>query len=200
MEDKVMDNTREVVPNFEKEIDAIFAERREAAYNAIEDLMEISFAGLGKYFLDLKNKLQVPLVIERSAGGIPADILNKILAAADDDIPEWLAIGADGNKFRYMMAFLDYSRMKKAESQRISPNAFSKWDFVADEALLEEYGSMASSSEPVSWELLAKRMGRSVNAIKLRLEHLGVDLQPQDVGKSRFNAIRRPIAERDGAA
>ena len=64
------------------------------------------------------------------------------------------------------------------------PRAFTKWVAEEDQTLLAQYQDATAQGQKVNWGALAGRFGRNVNAIKLRLEHLGVNLGP-DAGQPR---------------
>ena len=104
---------------------------------------------------------------------------------------ECLALGVIGDRIQLLKEFLDFNSLQMEDFRRRFPNAFKKWTKEEDAMLLESYQlelEDATHNEGVDWDFLAFDLGRNVNAIKLRLEKLGVDLG-SEAGRPRRQRV-----------
>lgn len=162
----------------EARIQAILDEQRAQAHDALDDLMYESFLEIGAL-------LSAPDTPARAVAGLSPRTLQLIRQHHDaGDLAEWLAAGAGGTKSICISQFLNLNALQMQELRARFPRAFTKWAAEEDQTLLAQYQDATAQGQKVNWGALAGRFGRNVNAIKLRLEHLGVNLGP-DAGHSR---------------
>ncbi len=162
----------------EARIQTILDEQRAQAHDALDDLMYESFLEIGAL-------LSAPDTPARAVAGLSPRTLQLIRQHHDaGDLAEWLAAGAGGTKSICISQFLNLNALQMQELRARFPRAFTKWAAEEDQALLAQYQDATAQGQKVNWGALAGRFGRNVNAIKLRLEHLGVNLGP-DAGHSR---------------
>ena len=162
----------------EARIQAILDEQRAQAHDALDDLMYESFLEIGAL-------LSAPDTPARAVAGLSPRTLQLIRQHHDaGDLAEWLAAGAGGAKCICISQFLNLNALQMQELRARFPRAFTKWAAEEDQTLLAQYQDATAQGQKVNWGALAGRFGRNVNAIKLRLEHLGVNLGP-DAGHSR---------------
>ena len=162
----------------EARIQTILDEQRAQAHDALDDLMYESFLEIGAL-------LSAPDTPARAVAGLSPRTLQLIRQHHDaGDLAEWLAAGAGGTKSICISQFLNLNALQMQELRARFPRAFTKWAAEEDQTLLAQYQDATAQGQKVNWGALAGRFGRNVNAIKLRLEHLGVNLGP-DAGRSR---------------
>ena len=162
----------------EARIQTILDEQRAQAHDALDDLMYESFLEIGAL-------LSAPDTPARAVAGLSPRTLQLIRQHHDaGDLAEWLAAGAGGTKSICISQFLNLNALQMQELRARFPRAFTKWAAEEDQTLLAQYQDATTQGQKVNWGALAGRFGRNVNALKLRLEHLGVDLGP-DAGHSR---------------
>ena len=162
----------------EARIQTILDEQRAQAHDALDDLMYESFLEIGAL-------LSAPDTPARAVAGLSPRTLQLIRQHHDaGDLAEWLTTGAGGNKSTCISQFLNLNALQMQELRARFPRAFTKWAAEEDQTLLAQYQDATTQGQKVNWGALAGRFGRNVNAIKLRLEHLGVDLGP-DAGQPR---------------
>ena len=162
----------------EARIQTILDEQRAQAHDALDDLMYESFLEIGAL-------LSAPDTPARAVAGLSPRTLQLIRQHHDaGDLAEWLAAGAGGTKSICISQFLNLNALQMQELRARFPRAFTKWAAEEDQTLLAQYQDATAQGQKVNWGALAGRFGRNVNAIKLRLEHLGVNLGP-DAGLSR---------------
>lgn len=162
----------------EARIQTILDEQRAQAHDALDDLMYESFLEIGAL-------LSAPDTPARAVAGLSPRTLQLIRQHHDaGDLAEWLAAGAGGTKSICISQFLNLNALQMQELRARFPRAFTKWAAEEDQTLLAQYQDATAQGQKVNWGALAGRFGRNVNAIKLRLEHLGVNLGP-DAGHSR---------------
>lgn len=165
-------------------IQGILDEHRSMAYIALDDLMYEAFQKLGKALAETGN-LDASETSGRRQYGFSDFALRQIRQHTEaGDLTDWLAAGADGDKMLYLRDFLNLSKLESDEFRRRYPRAFTKWTPDQDEALLAAYRVIVDGGGRVQWREFSRRFERNPNAIKLRLEHLGVDLGA-DAGHSR---------------
>ena len=116
------------------------------------------------------------------------ELMEPVSALIDDagDLAEWLTSGAAGNKITCISQFLNLNAMQMQELRVRFPRAFMKWTDDEDRALLSLYQEATAQGKKVGWGELARTFGRNTNALRLRLEHLGVDLG-DEAGQPRRN-------------
>jgi hypothetical protein len=172
----------------EARIRSILEESRTLAYSALDDLMYEAFLDVGHALsgvgesdpADASDPASIPSVC-----GLSARSLRQIKSHFDDgNLAEWLAAGTDGDKTFYLRDFLNLNSLEMKEFRKRHPNAFSRWTAEQDKSLLSDYQKYTDSCGRVPWDILSSVYGRNVNALKLRLEKLGVDLGAE-AGRSR---------------
>ena len=169
-------------PSVETRISAILDEHRALAHDTLDDLMHESFLEIGALLSTPAEGAAAP---ERAVGGLSPRTLQLIRQHHDaGDLAEWLTTGAGGNKSTCISQFLNLNALQMQELRARFPRAFTKWAAEEDQTLLAQYQDATAQGQKVNWGALAGRFGRNVNALKLRLEHLGVDLGP-DAGRPR---------------
>ncbi len=173
-------------------IQEVLDEHRSLAHGALDDLMYEAFLEIGRILntpdSDAPGEAQAgslaPAPIQ-AVSGMSAFALRQIQHhAAAGDLADWLAGGADKDKCLYLRDFLNLGKLQAEELRQRYPKAFTKWTDDQDQALLAEYQRAAEGGRRVDWKKLSEPFGRNVNAIKLRLERLGVDLGAE-AGHSR---------------
>jgi len=175
---------------WEARIQEVLDEHRSLAHGALDDLMYEAFLEIGRILntpedaADGSQAVGAP-VPGHSVGGLSTFALRQIQHhAAAGDLADWLAGGADKDKCLYLRDFLNLGKLQAEELRLRYPKAFTKWTDDQDQALLAEYRQAAEGGKSVNWRQLSEPFGRNVNAIKLRLEHLGVNLGAE-AGRSR---------------
>lgn len=162
----------------------MMAPHRSIAYDAVTDIMLEAFEELSDFLNDKGLSGAEGWTFNRQAGGFRPEQIEKIYEMGKAGEPVvWLSGLTEGERFALMMAFMDWDRLRMKEFRNRYPRSFTKWEPAEDEALLEMYPNRAS------WRELSSRFGRNVNAVKLRLQHLGVDLGAE-AGRARY--LRRP--------
>ena len=162
----------------------MMAPHRSIAYDAVTDIMLEAFEELSDYLNDEHLSGAEGWTFNRQVCGFRPEQMEKIYEMAKSGEPVvWLTGLTEGEKFALMMAFMDWDRLRMKEFRNRYPRSFTKWEPAEDEALLEMY------PQRTSWRELSSHFGRNVNAVKLRLQHLGVDLGAE-AGRARY--LRRP--------
>ena len=150
------------------------------AHEALDDLMYETFLEIGEV---LAESEEVP---GKAVGGLSSFALRQIRQHAQTgDLAEWLASGADGDKSLYLRDFLNLGKLQMTELKSRYPRAFTKWTPEEDEGLLARYQKESEGGRRVPWGRMATDLGRNPNALRLRLEHLGIDLGPE-AGRPRL--------------
>lgn len=161
----------EKVMDLEKRMAAVLDVQRCMIYETVEDVMSETFCEIGQMFMTQEKVQGCDLTFKKSLCGLPVDVLKDIRQhAIDDDIPEWIAMGAEGKRARLLMSFLDTNRLSAEDFKAKFPMAYAKWTDEDDSTLKKMW------SEGQSWASMSGVLQRNVNALKLRLEKLGVDL------------------------
>ena len=170
----------------EARIQTILDEQRAQAHDALDDLMYESFLEIGALLSAPAGGSAAPEAAPaRAVAGLSPRTLQLIRQHHDaGDLAEWLAAGAGGTKSICISQFLNLNALQMQELRARFPRAFTKWAAEEDQTLLAQYQDATAQGQKVNWGALAGRFGRNVNAIKLRLEHLGVNLGP-DAGQPR---------------
>jgi hypothetical protein len=162
----------------------MMAPHRSIAYDAVTDIMLEAFEELSDFLNDEHLSGVEGWTFNRQVCGFRPEQMEKIYELAKSVDPVlWLSGLTEGEKFALMMAFMDWDRLRMKEFRTRYPRSFTKWEPAEDEALLEMY------PQRTSWRELSSHFGRNVNAVKLRLQHLGVDLGAE-AGRARY--LRRP--------
>ena len=157
----------------------IMDDYRSFAYGAVEDMMLAAFLKIGRLFSD---ETEIP---EEPVHGLSPFVLQKIREHADEgNLEEWLRAGDSGEKAQCLLDFLNVSRLQMKSLRARFPRAYTKWSKEDDAALLDEYRRQSETGLPIRWGELSGRFGRNPNALRLRLEHLGEDLEA-DASRSR---------------
>ena len=173
----------------ETRIQEVLDEHRSLAHGALDDLMYEAFLEIGRILSTPEGEAggegQPVSTPAQSVGGMSAYALRQIQHhTAAVDLADWLAGGADKDKCLYLRDFLNLGKLQAEELRMRYPKAFTKWTDDQDQALLASYRQAAEGGKSVNWRQLSEPFGRNVNAIKLRLEHLGVALGAE-AGHSR---------------
>ena len=173
----------------EARIQEVLDEHRSLAHGALDDLMYEAFLEIGRILSTPEGEAggegQPVSIPAQSVGGMSAYALRQIQHhTAAGDLADWLAGGADKDKCLYLRDFLNLGKLQAEELRMRYPKAFTKWTDDQDQALLASYRQAAEGGKSVNWRQLSEPFGRNVNAIKLRLEHLGVALGAE-AGHSR---------------
>ena len=173
-------------PSVETRISAILDEHRALAHDTLDDLMHEAFLEIGALLSAPAGGSAAPEAAPaRAVAGLSPRTLQLIRQHHDaGDLAEWLTTGAGGNKSTCISQFLNLNALQMQELRARFPRAFTKWAAEEDQTLLAQYQDATAQDQKVNWGALAGRFGRNVNAIKLRLEHLGVNLGP-DAGQPR---------------
>ena len=174
-------------PSREARIQAILNEQRALAHDALDDLMHEAFLEIGA-LLSAPDGAGAPAAAPAHAvAGLSSRTLQMIRQHHDaGDLAEWLTSGAEGNKSTCISQFLNLNAMQMQELRVRFPRAFMKWTDDEDRALLSLYQEATAQGKKVGWGELARTFGRNTNALRLRLEHLGVDLG-DEAGQPRRN-------------
>lgn len=174
----------------EARIQEVLDEHRSLAHGALDDLMYEAFLEIGRILNTPEEaagesqagSVPVPTL---PVGGLSAFALRQIQHhAAAGDLADWLAGGADKDKCLYLRDFLNLGKLQAEELRLRYPKAFTKWTDDQDQALLAQYRQATEGGRSVNWRQFSEPFGRNVNAIKLRLERLGINLGAE-AGHSR---------------
>ena len=162
----------------------VLAPHRSVAYDAVTDIMLEALEEVAGLLDDKEVAGEDGWSFNRSVCGFKPEQLEKISTMGKAGGPAvWLSCLTEGEKMAMMMAFMDWDRLRMQEFRSKYPKSFMKWEPDEEEALLEMY------AHKPSWRALSSHFGRNINAIKLRLQHLGVDLGAE-AGRARY--LRRP--------
>ena len=172
------------VSEHRKELAACANFWRETAYRDVCGQMADCLINLGRIMSVIEEGEMDILTIDRPVAGFTTTMLKRIKEAYDDgQIEDWLESVSEGEKAELLMAFLNFDHLKMENFKSRYPNAFRKWTEDEDSELLEAYNS---SPDKIRWDTLSKRFGRNANALKLRLEKLGIELGV-DSGRPRYS-------------
>lgn len=166
-------------------LEAILAPHRSIALDALTDIMIESLEDVARFLNADENAGLDGWEFDRDACGFRQEQLEKVfLSGGGDRLLHWVAGMQEQDRLSLLMAFLNWDRLRMNDFRAKYPNSFLKWAPADDEALLEMYKSGSS------WRTLSDHFGRNVNAIKLRLQRLGIDLGTE-AGRPRFP--QRPV-------
>lgn len=165
--------------DLEKRMAAVLEVQRCMIYETVEDVIMETFYEIGQLMMTQEKIQGASLNFKKSMCGLPVDVLKDLRKhACEEDIPEWVASGAEGKRARLMLSFLDTNRLSQEDFRSKFPKAYTKWSDEEDITLMKMW------SEGQSWPSMSGVLQRNVNALKLRLEKLGVDLG-KDAGVPR---------------
>ena len=160
---------------------------RAIARETIESLMQEAFEEIGRILEGEDGEPAPELPVNKPLHGLsPATLAQISQHHSLFDLADWLAEGADGQMPRLLSEFLELDRLRREDFRRRFPRAFHKWTPEEDAWLLKEYEMASSLAGRIPWDDLADRCHRNPNALKLRLERLGVALRPEDSGRARY--------------
>ena len=181
-------NSLPATPTREARIQSILDEQRALAHDALDDLMHEAFLEIGTLLSTPVADTGAPEATpDRSVGGLSPRTLQLIRQHhGAGDLAEWLTTGAGGTKSICISQFLNLNALQMQELRSRDPRAFLKWTDEEDKALLSQYQETTAQGARTDWGALARQFGRNANALRLRLEHLGVDLGPE-AGQPRRN-------------
>ena len=158
----------------------VLAPHRSVAYDAVTDIMLDALTELSEYLNGVGEEAGDGLLFDRPVCGFRPEQLEKVCAMGKENkLVSWMSVLPEVERMALMMSFLDWDRLRLQEFRQKYPKSFTKWEADEDEALLEMY------PKKKSWRELSSHFGRNVNAVKLRLQHLGVDLGAE-AGRARF--------------
>ncbi|MCR5350905.1 MAG: hypothetical protein K6E35_00210 [Bacteroidales bacterium] len=165
-------------PPCEARIQEILDEQRTLAHDTLDDLMHEAFLEIGEVLAVPQDATGTPPALpDKAIRGLSVQAMQQIRQHySDGDLTEWLTSGADGNKIRYLYQFLNFSALQMQEFRVRFPRAFQKWTEEEDNALLAQYRQDTEEGRRVPWGRLSAHFGRNPNALRLRLEHLGIEL------------------------
>ena len=155
----------------------ILSPLRSAAVDAVEDLMTEAFIQVGALLLCTSREAGRALSFDRQACGLSSYLLKQIYDhAAAGTLEDWLVADAAKDRYRKVSDFLDMYRMQREDLRIRFPRAFQKWTPEEDAELLRPYHAATDGGRKVRWREFVQPFGRNENAVKLRLERLGIDL------------------------
>lgn len=156
---------------------------RDSAYKSVCGTMADCFENLGMVFNDLEGEEDERIVFDRPVSGIPPELMYEIKEKyIAGTIESWIESMNVQEKAMTMMRFMNFDHFRMEDFKKRYPNAWRKWTEEEDTALLEAY---RSSGEKISWKGLSEKFSRNVNAIKIRLEKLGIELG-DNAGRKRY--------------
>ena len=161
-------------------LENVLAPHRSIAQDALTDIMIEALDELAEYFNTDESIDSDGWEFDRDVCGFRHEQLEKVfLNGGGERLLHWVAGMQEQERLSLLMAFLNWDRLRMNDFRAKYPNSFLKWAPADDEALLEMYKS------GVSWRTLSDHFGRNVNAIKLRLQRLGIDLGAE-AGRPHF--------------
>lgn len=168
-------------------IEAFLASQRSIAYDALTDILMDSLTAVAETLDTELTPEYEGWEFDRAVCGFRPEQMEMLVKnGSPERLLRWFSVLSEQEKMALLIPFLDWDRLRMSEFRTRYPNSFLKWSAADDETLLEMYGTGSS------WQTLSGHFGRNVNAVKLRLQHLGIDLGP-DSARPRFPR-RRPAA------
>ena len=180
----------ELAPNLE----AVLAPHRGIAYDALTDVLmdaleEVLFLLNGE-----ASGADEGLEFDKRVCGFRPEQMERISKCENPEkLLHWVSGMAEQERLSLLMVFLNWDEIRMREFRARFPNSFMKWNPSDDEELRRMYATGST------WRALSNHFGRNVNAIKLRLQHLGIDLGA-DAASSRFPRRTVIAAPRSQAA
>lgn len=166
-----------------KEIQQCISACREVTYRRICGNLELMYEGIGSILRNIEQETGEPVEIDKPVCGIPTRRIRQIKEKYNEEVETpWLEEMDETEKAAALMEFLRTDSLRMKSLRERYPNAFRRWTEEEDAALLEAYNSFPG---PVRWSELSKKFGRNTNAVKIRLERLGIELGI-DAGRIRY--------------
>lgn len=163
---------------------------RSMAYDAIDEMLIEAFSDLGALMVLREKETGETLPAGKSVCGLSRERLRTIKEhSMPGSFDQYYSGLPEQEKMGWMMCFLDYDRIRREDFKSRFPNAFLKWTPEDDAELMEMFGNGAP------WKFISERFGRNVNAVKIHIEKLGVDLGAE-AGRRRYPATRPASADR----
>lgn len=165
----------------------IINSNREMAYEAVEELMLEALSDAMKAVQTNARGAGEDIRFDKAVCGLKPQFLSMVYQRyVNNDLEEWYMSVDRYDRIWMLINFLDVGGARKAEFMSRYPNAYGKWSADEDNKLLQMYNdSVSNPSGKPSWKAMSEELGRNTNALKLRLERLGIDLG-DDAGRSRY--------------
>ena len=164
----------ELAPNLE----AVLAPHRSIAYDALTDVLMDALEEL--LLLLKKEEAGEGFEFDKRVCGFRPEQIERLTKCGDSEkLLHWVSGMSEQERLSLLMAFLNWDEIRMREFRARFPNSFMKWNPSDDEELRRMYAGGST------WRALSNHFGRNVNAIKLRLQHLGIDLGA-DAASARF--------------
>lgn len=164
----------ELAPNLE----AVLVPHRSIAYDALTDVL---MDALEEVLLLLKKEeADEGFEFDKRVCGFRPEQMERLTKCEDSEkLLHWISGMSEQERLSLLMAFLNWDEIRMREFRARFPNSFMKWSTSDDDELRRMYAAGST------WRSLSNHFGRNVNAIKLRLQHLGIDLGA-DAASARF--------------
>lgn len=181
------------VTDLTEAVSEILEEGRRIIDDAVDDLMAEAFERVCALIKAQEESTGKSVSFNSSVCGLSRQVLEEIYSqSAEGSLTDWILNGASARIVSLRMAFLNYDRMRILDFKSSYPRAFTKWTEEEDAEVLRLYHAALAVGTPgsqrIPWTAISKRLGRNINAVKLRLGHLGIDLGP-DAGIPRHTRI-----------
>lgn len=167
--------------DFTKEISGIVSRGRSRAKSVLKDELIDCITEICDYFRKfIRETGEVPAPEKGIAGFTLEQIQTFVGLCAPEgdfsfnDILDLVLESPVEQTDDLILRFMDFREMNRAGVRARYPNTFRKWTPEDDDDLRSAYGQ--SDPDAVNWTDLSHRFGRPVNALKIRLEHLGFTL------------------------
>lgn len=163
--------------SLEAQMHEILSPLRSAAQDAVEDLMQEAFTSVGKLLVSTARDSGKRISFDKQVCGLAPFLLKHIYDySMAGELEDWLAGDPDNDRYRRFSDFLDLFRMQQEGFRARFPKAYQKWTPEEDAELLRQYAIASDGEKKVHWDELSHTFDRNVNAIKLRLGRLGINL------------------------
>ena len=180
----------ELAPNLE----AVLAPHRGIAYDALTDVLMDALEEVVFLLNGEASGADEGLEFDKRVCGFRPEQMERISKCENPEkLLHWVSGMAEQERLSLLMVFLNWDEIRMREFRARFPNSFMKWNPSDDEELRRMYATGST------WRALSNHFGRNVNAIKLRLQHLGIDLGA-DAASSRFPRRTVIAAPRSQAA
>lgn len=172
-------------------MEPIINSNREMAYEAVEEIMLDAMSEIMKTIQAQALGAGEDIRFDKAICGLKPRFLKIAYDRyVNNELCEWYMSADRYDKIWMLIEFLDVDGARKAEFMSRYPNAYGKWNEDEESKLLQMYKeSLATESGKPSWPALSKALGRNPNALKIRLERLGIDLG-EDAGHSRYTSSK----------
>lgn len=182
----------ELAPNLE----AVLAPHRSIAYDALTDVLMDALEEVVFILNGEASGADEGLEFDKRTCGFRPEQLERIAKCENPEkLLHWVSGMSEQERLSLLMAFLNWDEIRMREFRARFPNSFVKWSSSDDDELRRMYASGST------WRSLSNHFGRNVNAIKLRLQHLGIDLGAE-AASARFprrTVIAAPRGSQAGA-